>query len=122
MIPRVSGPGEDSRLLVGPSRLGGRLLARDLPRDDPSRWNCRDQIWVPNHRRVWSRPNPLDERAEPPCGARQDQPRSNRFENEGRVRGQLEDLGFRVIVIRHDESMQDQITDHPEDFGQGGQA
>ena len=35
------------------------------------------------------------------------------------VREQLLDLGFRVIVIRHDETMQDQITGHPDVFGQG---
>ena len=36
--------------------------------------------------------------------------------HDGDVRGQLEDLGFRVIVIQHDKSMQDQIADHPDEF------
>ena len=47
---------------------------------------------------------------------------SESMAHDDEVRGQLEDLGFRVIVIRHDKSMQDQVADHPNDFGQGGQA
>ena len=39
--------------------------------------------------------------------------------HDGDVRGPLEDLGFRVIVIRHDKGIQAQIADHPDVFGQG---
>ena len=38
--------------------------------------------------------------------------------HDAEVRGQLEDLRFRVIGIRHDKSVQDQIGEHPDIFGQ----
>ena len=50
-------------------------------------------------------------------GPSHDTPQAMAHDDE--VRGQLEDLGFRVIAIRHDKSMQNQIADHPNDFGQG---
>ena len=40
-------------------------------------------------------------------------------EHDAEVRGQLEDLGFRVVVIGHDKEIRAQIEDQPEVFGQG---
>ena len=39
--------------------------------------------------------------------------------HDAEVRGQLEDLGFRVVVIGHDKEIRAQIEDQPEVFGQG---
>ncbi len=39
--------------------------------------------------------------------------------HDAEVRGALEDLGFRVVVIRYDALMQDQIGENHDVFGQG---
>ena len=42
-----------------------------------------------------------------------------RKENDSRERGNLEDMGYRVIVIRYDKPIQDQIKAHADVFGRG---
>ena len=50
-------------------------------------------------------------------GPSHDTPQAMAHDTE--VRGALENLGFRVIVIRYDIPIQDQIEQNPDIFGQG---
>jgi len=40
--------------------------------------------------------------------------------NDGRVRSQLEELGYRVITIRYDSDIGEQVSDHADIFGLEG--
>jgi very-short-patch-repair endonuclease len=40
-------------------------------------------------------------------------------EQDSRERRKLEDMGYRVIVIRYDKTMQEQIRTHADVFGRG---
>jgi very-short-patch-repair endonuclease len=50
-------------------------------------------------------------------GSHHDEPA--RIEKDSRERRNLEDMGYRVIVIRYDKSIQDQIRAHADVFGRG---
>jgi len=41
-------------------------------------------------------------------------------ENDRRVRADLRDLGYRVVVVRYDRGLAEQIGEYPEVFGEGG--
>ena len=41
------------------------------------------------------------------------------MENDETVRAQLEELGYRIVVIRYDEDISEQISHHQDIFGQG---
>jgi hypothetical protein len=50
-------------------------------------------------------------------GPDHDQP--NRKESDERERGRLADLGYRILTIRYDSSLPDQLTGNPDIFGDG---
>ncbi|WP_287153321.1 DEAD/DEAH box helicase [Candidatus Solincola tengchongensis] len=41
-------------------------------------------------------------------------------EKDERVRGELEELGYRVIVIRYDKDLEEQVSRYPDVFGEAG--
>ena len=53
-------------------------------------------------------------------GADHDQP--NRKESDQRERGKLADLGYRILTIRYDSRLEDQLAANRDVFGAGNQA